>query len=88
MIAVKRFFRLLRAVWVGESPKSLLTLATEPRPKSALPTSMLYVIETDFEVTPDSYNNMQAMLDGVRDKYGLDFLILEPGFKLKRFDDY
>jgi len=24
----------------------------------------------------------------VREKYDLDFLILEPGFKLKRFDDY
>jgi hypothetical protein len=24
----------------------------------------------------------------VREKYGLDFLMLEPGFKLKRFDDY
>ena len=31
---------------------------------------------------------MQAMLDGVREKYDLDFVILEPGFKLKRFDDY
>ena len=42
----------------------------------------------DFEIAPDSYNNLQAMLDVVREKYGLDFLILEPGFKLKRFDDY
>ena len=56
--------------------------------KSKLPTSNLYVVETDFAVSPDTYNNLQAMLDVVREKYGLDFLILEPGFKLKRFDDY
>jgi hypothetical protein len=55
---------------------------------TAILTSKLYVIETDFEVSPDAYNNLQAMLDEVREKYGLDFLILEPGFKLKRFDDY
>jgi len=46
------------------------------------------VVEADFAVSPDTYNNLQAMLDNLREKYGLDFLILEPGFKLKRFDDY
>jgi len=80
--------RLLRAPWRGDGPKSLLELARDPRPKSILPTSKLYVIETDFEVSPDAYNNMQAMLDEVREKFGLEFMILEPGFKLKRFDDY
>jgi len=78
----------MRSVWIGEGPKSLLDLAKEPWPKSTLTTSKLYVIETDFEVSPDTYNYMQAMLDGVREKYDLDFVILEPGFKLKRFDDY
>ena len=69
-------------------PKSFMALAREPRSRSKLKTSGLYVVETDFAVTPDSYNNLQAMLDVVREKYDLDFLILEPGFKLKRFDDY
>jgi len=85
---VRQVVRLMRSVWIGEGPKSLLDLAKEPWPKSTLTTSKLYVIETDFEVSPDTYNNMQAMLDGVREKYDLDFVILEPGFKLKRFDDY
>jgi hypothetical protein len=88
MRIVSLLLRLLCAPWCGDGPKSLLELAREPRPKSILPTSKLYVIETDFEVSPDAYNNMQAMLDEVREKFGLEFMILEPGFKLKRFDDY
>ena len=88
MTILDRIGRIVRLLLLGGGPKSLLTLAQEPRPKSALPTAKLYVVETDFEISPDSYNNLQAMLDVVREKYGLDFLILEPGFKLKRFDDY
>ena len=78
----------LRDLWRGAVPKSLFALAREPRPKSKLPTSKLYVIEADFEISPDSYDALQAHLDLLRAKYGLDFMILEPGFKLKRFDDY
>ena len=83
--------------WLGQyfnlrprdsAPKSLLTLANEPRRRGKVKTSGLYVVEADFAVSPDTYNNLQAMLDTLREKYGLDFLILEPGFKLKRFDDY
>jgi hypothetical protein len=85
---LNRIGRILRPWSLGSGPKSLMTLAKEPRPKSTLPTAKLFVVETDFEITPDSYNNLQAMLDVVREKYGLDFLMLEPGFKLKRFDDY
>ena len=83
--------------WIGRlfslaprdaGPKSFMVLAREPRTRSKLKTSGLYIVETDFEVSPESYTNLQTMLDEVRDKFGLDFLILEPGFKLKRFDDY
>ena len=83
-----RIVRFVRPALRDDGPKSFMALAKEPRPKSKLPTARLYVIETDFEVSPDSYSSLQAMLDEVREKYGLDFLILEPGFKLKRFDDY
>jgi hypothetical protein len=88
MTIVRLILQLLGTPWRGEGPKSFLELAREPRPKSTLPTSKLYVIETDFEVSTDAYNNMQLMLDEVREKFGLEFMILEPGFKLKRFDDY
>jgi hypothetical protein len=86
--ATRRILRFLHDSWRGTGPKSLFDLAKEPRPKSVLPTSRLYVVEADFQIHPDTYDNLQAMLDVLRDKYGLDFLILEPGFKLKRFDDY
>ncbi len=82
-----RMLRAARDRW-REGPKSLFALAREPRPKSPLPTSKLYVIEADFEISPDAYDALQAHLDLLRAKYGLDFMILEPGFKLKRFDDY
>ena len=80
--------RFLREVWCGTGPKSLFDLAKEPRVKSALPTSKLYVVEVDFEVAPDALDSLQAQLGAIRGKYGLDFMILEPGFKLKRFDDF
>ena len=77
-----------RDYWPGSGPKSLLDLAREPRPRTALPTSKLYVVEVDFAVDPVAYGNLESQLAGLREKYGLDFLIVEPGFKLKRFDDY
>ena len=88
MRTVRRMLGRLRDLWRGTVPRSLFDLAREPRPKSKLPTSKLYVIEADFEISPDEYDSLQAMLGEVREKYGLDFMILEPGFKLKRFDDY
>jgi hypothetical protein len=88
MTTLDRLLGLVRDTWHGTAPKSLFDLAREPRPKSKLPTSKLYVIEADFEISPDEYDSLQAMLGEIREKYGLDFMILEPGFKLKRFDDY
>jgi len=87
MSLLQRLLRTIRDMW-GGGPKSLLMLASEPRQRSPLPTSKLYVIEADFEITPDAYDALQAHLDMLRAKYNLDFMILEPGFKLKRFDDY
>ena len=80
--------RFLKDSWRGTAPKSLFEMARAPRPKSVLPTSKLYVIEADFEIQPDTYESLQGMLGEIREKYGLDFMILEPGFKLRRFDDY
>ena len=88
MRILRRILGLLRDAWSDTAPKSLFDLAREQRPKSKLPTSKLYVIEADFEITPEAYDGLQSMLGEIREKYGLDFMILEPGFKLKRFDDY
>jgi hypothetical protein len=83
-----RVLRFLRSVWCGTVPKSLFTLAKEPRPRSVLPTSKLYVVQVDFAVTPDTLESLETQLGAIRQKYGLDFMILEPGFKLKRFDEF
>ena len=80
--------RFLREFWRGYTPKSLFALANEPRPKSLLPTSKLYVVEVDFQVSAEALDSLQVQLSSIREKYGLDFMILEPGFKLKRFDDF
>jgi hypothetical protein len=85
---VRRILQFLGTCWCGKGPKSLFDLANEPRAKSVLPTSKLYVVEVDFEVSSDALDSLQSQLTTIREKYGLDFMILEPGFKLKRFDDF
>ena len=66
-------------------PETLMGLARNRRMPS---TSKLYIVEVDFAISDDAYDKIQAHLDELRQKYGLDFLLLEPGFKLKRFDDF
>ena len=80
--------RFLREAWRGSGPKSLFTLVKEPRPKSRLPISRLYVVQVDFEVLPHTLESLETQLAAIREKYGLDFMILEPGIKLKRFDEF
>jgi len=63
-------------------------LAKEPRPKSRPPISKLYVVQVDFEVLPHTLESLETQLAAIREKYGLDFMILEPGIKLKRFDEF
>ena len=87
-MSVARWIRRVHDSWCGTGPKSLFDLARERRPRGRLTTSTLYVIEADFEIHPDTYDSLQTMLGEIREKYGLDFMILEPGFRLKRFDDY
>ena len=92
MRIIRRMLRFLhdfaRDCWHSAGPKSLFDLAREPRPRSLLPTSKLYVVQVDFEVSPVAHGSLQLQLADLREKYGLDFMILEPGFKLRRFDDY
>lgn len=73
----------LLACFRSEGPQSLFVLA---RKRSAA-TSKLYVIHTDFPIDRDKANALDAQLEPLRKKFGLDFLVLEPGIKLTRFDD-
>ena len=88
MRILRSIIHSVREAWSGSNPKSLFTLAKEPRPRSTLATSKLYVIEVDFEVLPHTLESLETQLGAIREKYGLDFMILEPGIKLKRFDDF
>ena len=85
MTILERVGRVFRSISGDDVPRSFMTLARERRKPS---TSRLYIVETDFAVSEDAYEKIQTHLDELRGKYGLDFLLLEPGFKLKRFDDY
>lgn len=49
--------------------------------------SRLYVMHVDYEVTERQAVQLDAVLEPLRQKYGIDFLVLEPGNKLSRFED-
>jgi hypothetical protein len=53
-------------------------------------TSKLYVLEVNFEVRPGSDAEMalNEQRQYLLNKYGIDLFVVEPGFKLKRFDDF
>lgn len=71
----------LRA-WFDAAPLSLFV----PKPK-APGLEKLYVLRVDFKMSPEAAKNMDASLQPLRDKYGLDFIVLEPGMNVARFDD-
>lgn len=62
MTILDRIGRFVRPSLRDDGPKSFMTLAKEPRPKSKLPTAKLYVIETDFEISPDSMTAVLSVL--------------------------
>lgn len=53
------------------------------------PTSKLYILEVNFQLRPDSeaVKSLEEQREYLLDKYGIDLMVLEPGFKLKRFDE-
>jgi hypothetical protein len=59
----------------------------EAPPREALSaTDRLYVLRVDFAITRDNSVQMEAALDRLRKQYGIDFLVIEPGMSLSRFD--
>jgi hypothetical protein len=49
--------------------------------------SKLYILRVDFPVNDQQRVIIDAALDPLREKYGIDFFLLEPGIRLSRFDD-
>ena len=81
MSVLERIRRFLRP----RGPETLMSLARSRRMPS---TSRLYIVQVDFAVSEKAYENLEGQLDEMRAKYGLDFLVLEPGIRLTRFDEY
>lgn len=50
-------------------------------------TDKLYILAVDFPVKPEVAAAINEALEPYRQKYGLDFLVLEPGMRLSRFDE-
>lgn len=78
-------FKRLINLWRGTGPQSLAMLAAGKRKPS---TERLYVLSVDFAMKESVRDEFNKSLEPLREKFGLDFLVLEPGIKLKRFDDF
>lgn len=66
--------------------KPLSLFAAELRPR-VTPTSKLYILRTDFPVNAEMAAKLDAQLEPLRKKFGLEFFVMEPGVTLTRFDD-
>lgn len=79
------------AAWLGNFRSRVETTsifgARKPRTANV---KNLYVLEVAFPIADNKElrEALEKALDVPRNKYGIDFLVLEPGFKIKRFDDY
>ena len=85
MSAWRKIAAAIARLWRGRPLETFAALARRRRPA---PTSRLYVIETDGPFDEKARAEMDAALEPLRAKFGLDFFVLEPGFKLMRWDDY
>ena len=70
------------------SPLSISMPEGAAPPAPALPSvSRLYILHVDFPVSSEARQKIEENLDKLRERYGIDFFLLEPGIKLSRFDD-
>lgn len=69
-------------------PETLFGLMKRRRKKRS-PLSSLYIMEVNFEIRPDSEAEkaLKEQRAYLFEKYGIDLFIVEPGYKLKRFED-
>ena len=92
--ASDRIYGVLRSFWrwlsdadYRESRLPLsITQAKRVKVKHA-DLSRLYILRVDFPVDEIQAGKIDAALDAHREKYGIDFIVLEPGMTLTRFDD-
>jgi hypothetical protein len=67
-------------------PRPIQSLFARPQRGNGK-TSNLYIVRVDFPLKPEMEDRLQRNLDVLRERYGIDFLVLEPGIRLSRFDE-
>jgi hypothetical protein len=68
------------------SRPSLISLFNTKRKTTKL--STLYAVEVRGSLSPEQWIAMQGKLDVYADKYGIGFIIVQDGVRIKRFDEY
>jgi hypothetical protein len=74
----------LRAVG---APRSLFMRIRALRPARPKNTQSLYVVMVDFPMDPQKRAEYDKALEPIAQKYGLDFFIVEPGVRVKPFNE-
>jgi hypothetical protein len=82
---MRKILERAKALFRYEAPVSIMK--TEPIEKPAPALSNLYILRVNFPVTQPIGERLEASLNVLRNKYGVDFFVLEPGMELSRFDD-
>jgi hypothetical protein len=71
--------------WLRE--RAEVTTLFGARRKKPARLDSLYLLEIDHEISEEYEQQLSANLDRIREKFGIDFLVIERGLKLKRFTD-
>lgn len=79
--------RLKKCFRKWRESRGLISLFRSRRRPAQSSTAGLYILRVDFPVKAELLARIQATLDPIKKKYGIDFLVLEPGINLSRFDD-
>lgn len=64
-----------------------LSITTAKRSSKLASVSRLYILNVDHPIGKPQAEDLEKALDPLREKYGIDFFVLEPGMKLSRFED-
>lgn len=87
MKKLKSLFVRAWAQW-HRSPETLMSLIDAKHPHKIEGTERLWVIQVNFPMDEMLAKKYDERLEPLREKYGLDFFVIEPGVNLKRFDDF
>lgn len=75
--------RKLREWW--KQRNQLITIFSKIRRPASV--TGLYVVDVGGQVSQEQAEALDRMFGPLRKKYGIDFIVLEPGIRLRRFDD-